>query len=70
MAKLDAHPLIVVLAATALGWNAVAGLLRGEAYMFYSKVARAEDPIGFWTAVAISGVLSAAAVLVLILQVF
>ncbi len=65
MAQLTAKNAVVALAAVALGWNAIAGLRRGKALMLYSEVARAEDPVGFWAAVVISGALSFGAMLAL-----
>jgi hypothetical protein len=54
---------VVLLAAAALLFNAVRGVLKGRAILFYRTVDRHEDGFLYWTAVLGSAVLGVAAVL-------
>lgn len=65
--QLNATSLLTMVVISALAWNALAGLRTGKALMFYNQVRRSDDPVGFWTAVAISAGLSFAAALSLVL---
>lgn len=53
---------IALLCGGVLVGTVVVGVRSGATTMVYSTVARADDPLGFWTSTVISGVAGAAAI--------
>lgn len=66
MPNLDVRAALLGAAITALALNAVDGLRRGKALMFYAQVDRSDDPILFWATVGLSAALAVGAAVALI----
>jgi hypothetical protein len=59
---------VSLLAAGALLYNAIGGLVTGRATLIYRTMVRGDNPILFWLSVALSGALGGATLLAILMH--